>query len=136
MAQLLECLTLFLELGDNRLKSLQHKFCFISRLRGPGLNGGLLRLTHQLTVRTEHPAEKKEDADQRAEQNGNEGGKQQWTFGSRRCRHDRIKQYGNQRRQQEKSCQQRQSELVAISVAHRPIADCRSRIAGLILNRG
>ena len=56
VAKLLECLTLFLELRDNRLKSLEDKLGFISRLRRPGLNRGFLRLTHQLAVRTEHPA--------------------------------------------------------------------------------
>ena len=62
----------------------------------PETEPGLLRLTYRWR-KPEHPAQKEEDADQRAEQNRNEGRKQQWTSGGRRRRHDRVKQDGNQR---------------------------------------
>src|SRR6185503_8160964 len=50
IAQLLERFALFLKLRNNGLKGLQHKLCFVSRLGRAGLNRGLLRFTHQLTV--------------------------------------------------------------------------------------
>src|SRR6185503_17353607 len=104
MTQLLERLTLFLKLRDNGLKSFKHKLGFISRLGRARLNRNLLRLTYQLAVRTEHPAEKEEYADQCAQQNGNKGRKQEWASGGGRRRQDRVKQNSNQRGQQEKSC--------------------------------
>jgi hypothetical protein len=92
-----------------------------------------LCFTDELVIRTQQPAQYKQNAKQTAEQYGDERGEQDRFTRARRLRRERVEKNGKQRRQQEESRQHGQAGLEAAAVFHF-IRDLQPELSGVPIN--
>src|SRR5689334_6899208 len=116
--QLLELPPLLLQLRHNGLKRLQHKLRFVLRLHHLIRDVRPLCFAEQFVIRTQQPAQQKQNAEQTADQNRDERSEQDWTTCCRRVRREHVQTERKQDRQQKECRQHRQSGLKASSVSH------------------
>jgi len=117
-AELLQLLSLLLQLRDDRLKRLEHKLGFVLRLEQFLRGRRALRFAHELVIRTQQPAQEKQHAQQAADQYRDERGEQDWTTRGGRFGREGVEKNRKQGCQQEQACEHRQAGLKAAAVFH------------------